>query len=185
MFPLAGSIFNVLSILQRRTFSLSQSPGPVTLMTRRSSLARYTRTMRYRGNHRGHASSDIARCSQRPLACSALCLPIPTPVLKTARRFLWISHSRHLQLAQPRRLNGPAEEPSRRRRLISNSDLSSPGFRSQSARPAAEPNFRPVRVSDDMRLIVHRTPTSLPLCYVGHHDAAYAWAEPRRIERPD
>ena len=35
----------------------------------------------------------------------------------------------------------------------------------------------------DIRLIVHRTPTSLLLCYVGHHDAAYAWAERRKIER--
>ncbi|MGC2199699.1 MAG: UvrD-helicase domain-containing protein, partial [Stellaceae bacterium] len=34
-----------------------------------------------------------------------------------------------------------------------------------------------------IRLIVHRTPTSLLLCHVGHHDAAYAWAERRRIER--
>jgi len=34
-----------------------------------------------------------------------------------------------------------------------------------------------------LRLIVHRTPTSFPACYVGHHDAAYAWAERRRIER--
>jgi hypothetical protein len=40
-----------------------------------------------------------------------------------------------------------------------------------------------VRVNDDIRLIVHRTPTSLLLCYVGHHDAAYAWAERRKIER--
>ena len=40
-----------------------------------------------------------------------------------------------------------------------------------------------MRVNDDIRLIVHRTATSLLLCYVGHHDAAYAWAERRRIER--
>jgi hypothetical protein len=46
-----------------------------------------------------------------------------------------------------------------------------------------DPNFWSVRVSDDIRLIVHRTPTALLLCFVGHHDAAYAWAERRRIER--
>jgi hypothetical protein len=40
-----------------------------------------------------------------------------------------------------------------------------------------------VRVNADVRLIVHKTATSLLLCYVGHHDAAYAWAERRRIER--
>jgi hypothetical protein len=31
-----------------------------------------------------------------------------------------------------------------------------------------------VRVNDDIRLIVHRTATSPLLCYVGHHEAAYA-----------
>jgi AAA domain len=46
-----------------------------------------------------------------------------------------------------------------------------------------DPNFWSVRVNDDIRLIVHRTAMSLLLCYVGHHDAAYAWAERRRIER--
>jgi len=40
-----------------------------------------------------------------------------------------------------------------------------------------------VRVNDDLRVIVHRTPSSLLLCYVAHHDAAYAWAERRKIER--
>ena len=48
---------------------------------------------------------------------------------------------------------------------------------------AKDPNFWSVRVNDDIRLIVHRTAASLLLCYVGHHDAAYAWAERRRIER--
>src|SRR5206468_3395595 len=46
-----------------------------------------------------------------------------------------------------------------------------------------DPNFWSVRVNDDIRLIVHRTPTALLLCFVAHHDAAYAWAERRRIER--
>ena len=32
-------------------------------------------------------------------------------------------------------------------------------------------------------LIVHKTDASLLLCYVDHHDAAYSWAERRRIER--
>jgi hypothetical protein len=40
-----------------------------------------------------------------------------------------------------------------------------------------------VRVSRDIRLIVHKTDQSLLLCYVDHHDKAYAWAERRRIER--
>lgn len=45
-----------------------------------------------------------------------------------------------------------------------------------------DPNFWSVRVSRDLRLIVHRTEDSLLVAYVGHHDRAYAWAERRRIE---
>lgn len=39
-----------------------------------------------------------------------------------------------------------------------------------------------MRVSSDVRLIVHRTDSSLLLCYVDHHDPAYAWAERRKLE---
>jgi hypothetical protein len=43
-------------------------------------------------------------------------------------------------------------------------------------------HFWSIRVSSDVRLIVHRTDSSLLLCYVGHHDNAYQWAERRRLE---
>src|SRR3984893_316929 len=42
--------------------------------------------------------------------------------------------------------------------------------------------FWSIRVSSDIRLIVHRTESSLLLCYVGHHDNAYHWAERRKLE---
>src|ERR1700704_6388317 len=42
--------------------------------------------------------------------------------------------------------------------------------------------FWSVRVSRDLRLIVHRTSDSVLLCYVDHHDKAYAWAERRKLE---
>ena len=45
-----------------------------------------------------------------------------------------------------------------------------------------DPNFWSLRVSRDVRIIVHRTAASLLLAYVDHHDRAYAWAERRRIE---
>ena len=45
-----------------------------------------------------------------------------------------------------------------------------------------DPNFWCVRVSRDLRLIVHKTEDSLLVAYVDHHDKAYAWAERRRIE---
>jgi hypothetical protein len=43
-------------------------------------------------------------------------------------------------------------------------------------------NFWSARVNRDVRLIVHKTEASLLVVYVDHHDAAYAWAERRRIE---
>jgi mRNA-degrading endonuclease YafQ of YafQ-DinJ toxin-antitoxin module len=47
---------------------------------------------------------------------------------------------------------------------------------------AKDPGFWSVRVTSDIRLIVHRTRTSLLLCYVNHHDSAYQWAERRKLE---
>src|ERR1035438_9183199 len=47
---------------------------------------------------------------------------------------------------------------------------------------ARDKNFWSVRVNADIRLIVHKTSGSLLLCYAGHHDQAYEWAERRRLE---
>lgn len=47
---------------------------------------------------------------------------------------------------------------------------------------ARDKNFWSIRVSSDIRLIVHKTEDSLLLCYVDHHDPAYHWAERRRLE---
>src|SRR5437867_5371695 len=47
---------------------------------------------------------------------------------------------------------------------------------------AKDKRFWSVRVNSDIRLIVHRTPESLLLCYTDHHDKAYAWAERRKLE---
>ena len=46
-----------------------------------------------------------------------------------------------------------------------------------------DPNFWSVSANMDIRLIVHRTDTSLLLCYVDHHEDAYNWARRRKIER--
>jgi mRNA-degrading endonuclease RelE of RelBE toxin-antitoxin system len=58
-----------------------------------------------------------------------------------------------------------------------------PGMQFHKLDRAKDSNFWSVRVSKDIRLIVHRTSTSLMLCYVDHHDAAYSWAERRKIGR--
>src|SRR6266511_4016566 len=47
---------------------------------------------------------------------------------------------------------------------------------------SCDKGFWSVRVNQDLRLIVHRTTQSLLLCYVDHHDRAYAWAERRKLE---
>ena len=61
-------------------------------------------------------------------------------------------------------------------------DPANPGMRFHKLDQSKDKNFWSVRVSGDLRLIVHRTAGSLMLCYVGHHDKAYAWAERRRLE---
>ena len=45
-----------------------------------------------------------------------------------------------------------------------------------------DPNFWSVRVSSDLRIIVHKTANNLLLCYVDHHDDAYEWARRRKLE---
>lgn len=57
-----------------------------------------------------------------------------------------------------------------------------PGLQFHKLDKPKDPNFASVRVSRDIRIIVHRTPASLLLCYVDHHDEAYRWAQRRRIE---
>src|SRR5213593_3159057 len=58
----------------------------------------------------------------------------------------------------------------------------SPGMSLHKLEKAKDKNFWSVRVSKDIRLIVHRTGESLLLCYVDHHDKAYQWAERRKLE---
>lgn len=57
-----------------------------------------------------------------------------------------------------------------------------PGLQFHRIDKSKDPNFWSMRVSRDIRLIVHKTQASFLICYVGHHDDAYGWAERRRIE---
>ncbi len=57
-----------------------------------------------------------------------------------------------------------------------------PGMSFHKLDRARDKNFWSVRASADIRLIVHRSAASLLLCYVDHHDKAYAWAERRKLE---
>ncbi|MEI7732740.1 MAG: UvrD-helicase domain-containing protein [Verrucomicrobiota bacterium] len=57
-----------------------------------------------------------------------------------------------------------------------------PGLSYHKIEKAKDKNFWSVRVSSDIRLIVHKAAGSLLLCYAGHHDKAYDWAERRKLE---
>jgi superfamily I DNA/RNA helicase len=58
----------------------------------------------------------------------------------------------------------------------------SPGMSFHKLDAAKDKQFWSLRVSRDLRMIVHKTASSLLLCYVDHHDAAYKWAERRKLE---
>ena len=57
-----------------------------------------------------------------------------------------------------------------------------PGMQFHKLNKPKDKNFWSVRVSADIRVIVHKTADSLLLCYAGHHDKAYDWAERRKLE---
>ena len=57
-----------------------------------------------------------------------------------------------------------------------------PGHKFHKIDRAQDKNFWSVRVNRDIRLIVHRSRSSLLLCYVAHHDRAYKWGEKRKLE---
>jgi hypothetical protein len=61
-------------------------------------------------------------------------------------------------------------------------DPANPGMSFHRLGKSKDPRFWSVRAGKDLRLIVHRTAQSLLLCYVDHHDKAYAWAERRKLE---
>lgn len=62
-------------------------------------------------------------------------------------------------------------------------DPSRPGMRFHRIDGSRDKHFWSVRVNRDLRIVVHKTSDSFLLCYVDHHDDAYAWAERRKIER--
>ena len=61
-------------------------------------------------------------------------------------------------------------------------DPSNPGMKLHRLDKAKDKNFWSVRVSGDLRLIVHRNQQSLLLCYVNHHDKAYDWGKRRTLQ---
>ena len=61
-------------------------------------------------------------------------------------------------------------------------DPSHPGLSFHRVEKSKDPDFWSVRVSRDVRIIMHKRAASTVVCYVDHHDEAYKWAERRRLE---
>jgi hypothetical protein len=80
------------------------------------------------------------------------------------------------------RLTGDEQKAAKTTAFDLQIDSSAPGLSFHKLDKARDKRFWSVRVNSDIRLIVHRTDASLLLCYVDHHDRAYAWAERRKLE---
>lgn len=81
------------------------------------------------------------------------------------------------------KLNGNEQKAVKQTAFDLQMDPSSPGLSFHKLDRAKDKNFWSMRVSSDIRIIVHKTSSSLLLCYVDHHDNAYLWAQRRKIER--
>ena len=81
------------------------------------------------------------------------------------------------------RLTGDEQKTAKTTAFDLQLDPANPGLSFHKLDRARDANFWSVRASRDLRVIVHRTKSSLLLCYVGHHDDAYRWAGRRKLER--
>jgi hypothetical protein len=80
------------------------------------------------------------------------------------------------------RLSGEEQKAAKTTAFDLQMNPANPGMNTHRLDKAKDHHFWSVRVSGDLRIIAHRTENSLLLCYVDHHDAAYQWAERRKLE---
>lgn len=80
------------------------------------------------------------------------------------------------------RLSGPDQKAVKASVFDLQMDPTGNGLQLHRIDKSKDPNFWSARVNRDVRLIVHKTGSSMLVAYVDHHDDAYAWAERRRIE---
>lgn len=80
------------------------------------------------------------------------------------------------------RLNASDQKASKTTAFDLQVDPARPSLSFHKLDKAKDKRFWSVRVSRDIRLIVHKTDDCLLLCYVDHHDKAYAWAQRRKLE---
>jgi mRNA-degrading endonuclease RelE of RelBE toxin-antitoxin system len=80
------------------------------------------------------------------------------------------------------RLTGDAQKATKTTAFDLHLNPANPGMSFHRLDRVKDKNFWSIRVSDDIRIIVHRSPESMLLCYVDHHDKAYKWAKRRKLE---
>ncbi len=80
------------------------------------------------------------------------------------------------------RLTGEEQKSAKLAAMDLQLNPSQPGLQFHKIEKSKDPDFWSVRVTSDIRLIVHRTAASFLLCYVAHHDKAYQWAQRRKLE---
>ena len=81
-----------------------------------------------------------------------------------------------------RKLDHQSQAQAKQAALEFQMDPSQPGFRFHRINGARDAHMWSFRVGRDLRIIVHHHGGRFSLCYVDHHDAAYAWAERHRVE---
>ncbi|MEJ2189666.1 MAG: DNA helicase, partial [Acidobacteriota bacterium] len=57
-----------------------------------------------------------------------------------------------------------------------------PSFQLHRLDAVKDKRFWSARVTQDLRFILHKDGDNTVICYADHHDAAYAWAERRRLD---
>ncbi|HLJ62699.1 MAG TPA: UvrD-helicase domain-containing protein [Stellaceae bacterium] len=81
------------------------------------------------------------------------------------------------------RLTAPEQKAAKLTAFELQLNPTSPGPPLHKLERVGDSHFWSLHVNDDIRLILHRSASSLLLIYVGHHDGAHHWAKRRKIER--
>lgn len=80
------------------------------------------------------------------------------------------------------RLDGPSQKVAKMAAFELQMDPSGKGKSFHRITRSRDDGFWSVRAGRDVRLVLHKAGDRMVLCYVGHHDDAYAWAERRVFE---
>lgn len=80
------------------------------------------------------------------------------------------------------RLTAPEKAAAKQAAFDLQVDPSAPGLSLHRVDRSRDKDFWTARVTRDLRIVLHKRAGDTLLAWVGHHDAAYAWAERRRLE---